>query len=128
MTEGVGQAFRRRAQSNSDETVLVAFPMPEIKISDQDENISIPTEDPVNILGFTTVVNGRPVKTEVQQRVFANGVDRTQLLTSLKIPLAPHLQATNQALDKLPKDRSRRSIYPMACPLLNSPQWYSPPP
>lgn len=101
----VSVRYRFFNKSNRDVTVLVAFPMPEIKISGPDENISIPTEDPVNILGFTTVVGGRPVKTEVQQRVFANGVDRTQLLTSLNIPLAPHLQSTNAALDKLPKDK-----------------------
>ena len=101
----VSVRYRFFNKSNQDVTVLVAFPMPEIKISGPDENISIPTEDPVNILGFTTVVNGRPVKTEVQQRVFAAGVDRTQLLSSLNIPLAPHLQATNAALDRLPKDR-----------------------
>jgi Domain of unknown function (DUF4424) len=101
----VSVRYRFFNKSSQDVTVLVAFPMPEIKISGPDENISIPTEDPVNILGFTTVVNGRPVKTEVQQRVFASGVDRTQLLTSLNIPLAPHLRATGDALDRLPKDR-----------------------
>jgi hypothetical protein len=101
----VSVRYRFFNKSSQDVTVLVAFPMPEIKISGPDENISIPTEDPVNILGFTTVVNGRPVKTEVQQRVFASGVDRTALLTSLKIPLAPHLRATGDALDRLPKDR-----------------------
>jgi hypothetical protein len=101
----VSVRYRFFNKSNRDVTVLVAFPMPEIRISGPDENISIPTEDPVNILGFATAVNGRPVKTEVQQRVFANGIDRTQLLTSLKIPLAPHLPATNAGLDRLPKDK-----------------------
>jgi hypothetical protein len=103
--EQVTVRYRFFNKTNNDVSVLVAFPMPEIKISGPDENISIPTEDPVNILGFTTVVDGRPVKTEVQQRVFASGIDRTQLLSSLNIPLAPHLRATNEALDKLPKDR-----------------------
>jgi Domain of unknown function (DUF4424) len=86
-------------------TVLVAFPMPEIKIDEMDQNIAVPTEDPVNFLAFTTTVNGQPVKTEVEQRVTAAGLDRTALLRSLNIPLAPHLQATNDALDKLPKDK-----------------------
>lgn len=101
----VSVRYRFVNKSNRDVTVLVAFPMPEIKIGGPDENISIPTEDLVNILGFTTVVNGRRVKTEVQQRAFAAGVDRTQLLSALNIPLAPHLQATNAALDRLPKDK-----------------------
>lgn len=103
--EEITVRYRFFNKSNDDVTVLVAFPMPEIKISDEDDNISIPTEDPVNILGFTTVVNGQPVKTEVQQRAFVNGIDRTQLLTSMNIPLAPHLQATRDVLDRVPKGR-----------------------
>jgi Domain of unknown function (DUF4424) len=97
--------YRFFNKSASDVTVLVAFPMPEVRIEEQDQNISLPTEDPVNLLAFATTVNGKPVRTEVEQHVFAAGIDRTQLLRSLGIPLAPHLQATNQALDRLPRDR-----------------------
>ena len=43
-------------------TVLVAFPMPEIRIDEPDQSIALPTEDPVNFLAFTTTVNGAPVK------------------------------------------------------------------
>jgi hypothetical protein len=68
-----------------------------------DAMLSVPTEDPVNLLGFTTQVNGKPVATEVEQRVTAAGIDRTALLRSLGIPLAPHLRATNEALDRLPR-------------------------
>jgi hypothetical protein len=88
-----------------DVTVLVAFPMPEVRIAGPDEIISLPTQDPVNLLAFTTTVNGKPVKTQVEQHVFAAGIDRTALLTSLGIPLAPHLQPTNDALDRLPRDK-----------------------
>jgi hypothetical protein len=79
--------------------------MPEITVEGPDSNIALPTEHPVNLLGFATTVNGRPVKTEVEQRVFAKGVDRTALLRSLGIPLAPHLRSTDQALDRLPRDK-----------------------
>jgi hypothetical protein len=103
--EQVHVRYRFFNKTDKDVTVLVAFPMPEIRISGPSENIAIPTEDPVNILGFATTVNGKPVKTEVEQRVFAAGLDRTELLRSLKIPLAPHLQSTGAALDKLPKDK-----------------------
>ncbi len=54
---------------------------------------------------FTTTVNGKPVAIEVEQRVVAAGLDRTQLLRTLGIPLAPHLQVTNEALDRLPRDK-----------------------
>jgi hypothetical protein len=97
--------YRFFNKSASDVTVLVAFPMPEVRIEEQDQNIALPTQDPVNILGFATTVNGKPVKTQVEQHVFAAGIDRTQLLMSLGIPLAPHLAATNEALDRLPHEK-----------------------
>jgi len=92
-------------KANKDVTVLVAFPMPDIKIDGPDDNISVPTTDPVNLLAFNTSVDGKATETKVEQRVLAIGVDRTQLLQSLGIPLAPHLISTNQALDRLPPDK-----------------------
>jgi hypothetical protein len=86
-----------------DVTVLVAFPMPEIKIDGQDDNIAVPTEEPVNILDFHTTAGGKPVTTEVEQRVFAADIERTQYLRDLGIPLAPHLPSTSAALDRLPR-------------------------
>ncbi len=92
-------------KSNKDVTVLVAFPLPEIRISGEDDNIAVPTQDPVNFVGFKTTVNGKPVTTQVEQRVTAVGIDRTQYLRALGIPLAPQLAATDKALDALPKDK-----------------------
>lgn len=90
-----------------DATIRVAFPMPDITVAHQDENISVPTESPDNFLQFTTMVNGRPVAAEVEQRVFARGREQTQFLKGLGIPLAPHLAATNAALDRLqPTERT----------------------
>ena len=97
--------YRFFNRSDQDVTVLVAFPMPDIKIEGPDENISVPTSDPVNLLGFATSVNGQPVATKVEQRVIAAGLDRTQMLRVLGIPLAPHLADTNDALDRLPPDK-----------------------
>jgi hypothetical protein len=92
-------------KSGKDVTVLVAFPLPEIRISEMDENIAIPKEDAVDPFGFATTVNGKPVSTQVEQRVTAVGLDRTQYLRDLGIPLAPQLAATDKALDALPKDK-----------------------
>ena len=90
--------------SDHDVTTLVAFPLPDIK-GEPDLNIAVPTEDPVNFVGFKTVVDGAPVTTQVQQRASALGLDQTALLNSLGIPLAPQLEATGQALDALPRDK-----------------------
>jgi hypothetical protein len=92
-----------------DVTTLVAFPMPEIVIDHADTNISIPTEDPENILGFSTLADGRLVATRIEQKVLANGIDRTDMLRGLGIPLAPHLRGTAEALDRLP-EQSRREL------------------
>ena len=86
--------------SNKDISSTVAFPMPDITISDDD--IAIPTDDPQNIVGFSTVVAGRPVSTQVEQRAFARGVDQSALLRRLGIPLSPHIEDTHAALRRLP--------------------------
>src|SRR5215467_14657217 len=96
-TRQVDVRYRFFNKAANDVTVLVAFPMPEVRVAGPDGDISLPTQDPVNLLAFTAVVNGKPVKTQVEQHVFAAGIDRTALLTGLGIPLAPHLQPTNDA-------------------------------
>jgi hypothetical protein len=87
-----------------DQTVLVAFPMPDITVEGEDDNLAIPTQNPHNIMGFSTFVDGRRVtSTNVEQKAVKDGVDRTALLKRLGVPLAPHLQGTGKALDRLPK-------------------------
>ena len=104
-TREVHVRYRFFNSSPRDVTVLVAFPMPEIHVDGPDENVSVPTDDAENFLAFTTTVNGKPVATSVEQRAVAVGLDRTQLLRTLGVPLAPHLPATREALDRLPPDK-----------------------
>src|SRR5215213_9510723 len=42
--------YRFYNKSDKDVTVLVAFPMPDIKVDEADQNIAVPTEDPINFL------------------------------------------------------------------------------
>jgi len=88
--------------SAKDITTLVAFPMPDISGGNPDELISVPTEDPENPLNFATTVDGKPVAVRLEQKAFAGGLDRTEVLRRLGVPLAPRLAATNAALDRLP--------------------------
>jgi hypothetical protein len=97
--------YRFFNSSPRDVTVLVAFPLPDVHVDGSDESVSVPTEDPENFLAFTTTVNGKPVATAVQQRAIAVGLDHTQLLRSLGVPLAPHLATAREALDRLPADK-----------------------
>ncbi|HWJ73403.1 MAG TPA: DUF4424 domain-containing protein [Kaistia sp.] len=90
--------------SDKDVTTLVAFPMPDIKGA-LDFIEAVPVDDPVNFLGFRTTVDGKPVEAKVQQRASALGIDQTDFLTALAIPLAPQLDVTRAALDKLPQDQ-----------------------
>ncbi len=77
--------------NQSDKAVVtqIAFPMPDIPYGVDDFNFAIPTDDPQNILGFTTAVDGRPVVASVEQKAFLGGVDRTDDLRRLGIPIAP---------------------------------------
>jgi hypothetical protein len=104
-TSEIRVRYRFFNKSDRDITVPVAFPMPEIRIEHQDQNISVPTEDGVNLLDFVTQVDGGRVETKVEQRVFSGGIDRTQFLRERGIPFAPHLRSTNDALDRLPRAR-----------------------
>jgi hypothetical protein len=81
--------------------LLVAFPLPDIHV-EAEGDVSIPTGDPDNPFGFTTTFDGRTLPVQAHRYAFAAGVDRAALLSSLGIPLAPHLQATREALAKLP--------------------------
>ena len=98
--------------NTSDQSVtnLVAFPMPDITVDNPDWNVVVPTDDPVNFLAFSTQANGQKVTTQVQQKASAMGVDRTAMLQSLGLPLAPQLKATYDALDALPKDKWQELI------------------
>ena len=95
--------YRFANTSAEDVTVTVAFPMPDITTEGYDDMLSVPTEDPVNILGFATLVDGKPVAAEVEQKTIKHGVDQTAYMKSLGVPLAPHLSSTNEALDRLPQ-------------------------
>jgi hypothetical protein len=61
----------------------------------------------VHILGFTTFADARRVATQVEQRVFGNGIDRAELWRSFEVPRAPHLRDTTEALGRLAEPARR---------------------
>jgi hypothetical protein len=95
--------YRFANTTRRDVTVTVAFPMPDVTTEGFDDMTAVPTEDPVNIMGFETRVDGAPVRAEAEQKAVKNGVDHTAYLRGLGVPLAPHLDATNRALARLPR-------------------------
>jgi hypothetical protein len=97
--------YRIFNKSENEVPVLIVFPMPDIHVETPDDSFAVPTDDPVNLLAFSVSVNGEPVSPAVEQRVIAAGLDRTEFLRNLEIPLAPHLASTNQVLDRLPPEK-----------------------
>ncbi len=65
--------------SNRDIVTKVAFPVPDLPFG-TDSDLAIPTDDPENILCFTTTVNNLPIATLVEQKALLNGIDKTDVL------------------------------------------------
>jgi hypothetical protein len=91
--------YRFLNRSDRDITVHVAFPLPDLKTSTMDDAVMIPTDDPINFVGFATTADGRPVHATVEQKVYVNDRDETQTLTRLRIPLSPY--AAQDVISKL---------------------------
>lgn len=92
--------YRFENLTQSDQPLLIAFPMPDIT-GDFHINVSYPTDDPDNIFGFSTTFDGEPVDARLDQTVFALGVNRTKDLQKLGVPLAPHALSTEEAVNAL---------------------------
>jgi hypothetical protein len=107
-TEEIRVSYKFFNRSDQDVTVHVAFPMPDVRQTEQD--VALPSSDPVNLLDFMTRVNGRPVRAEVEQRAFVGETEHTTLLRELRLPLAPHVSGTNKALDALPKTKQEELL------------------
>jgi len=89
-------------RTDQDISTLVAFPMPDIA-GRPEGDIGVSQTDPTMLTPFTTVVDGRRIVTNVEQRAFAGAVEHTDLLKGLGVPLSPHLPATTEALGRLPR-------------------------
>ena len=68
---------------------LVAFPLPAVGYPDDFDYVPIPIEDDANYVGFSTRVNGDPITLQMEQRALLMGLDRTERLRSLGVPLIP---------------------------------------
>jgi hypothetical protein len=97
----VGVQYRFYNHSDRDITTQIAFPMPDIPYGADDFNYAIPTDDLENILGFTTLVNNRPIATLVERKAFLNGKDETEVLRKVDVPVAPKL---DQKYDNLSQE------------------------
>lgn len=96
--------YRFFNRTDRDVTTLVAFPLPDITAPSDENNFVIPEPDQTtNFVGFRTTVDAKPVAMRVEQRATALGVDRTDLLKSLSLPIAPHAASLPEKLAALPQ-------------------------
>jgi hypothetical protein len=97
----VGYRFFNHAAS--DQTVTVAFPMPDITLDGPDWNIAFPAPDSTNFLDFHIIADGREIHPQYEEKALLHGVDISARLKAYGVPMAPQSEATNKALDALPR-------------------------
>ena len=100
--------YRFRNLTDAPVEVTLAFPMPDIA-GQPEPSVSIPDPAHDNFLAVETTVDGSPADTQIEQRaVLARpdggpAVDITDRLKALRIPLVPTVEATVDALRRLPE-------------------------
>ena len=98
--EEIRVTYEFRNKSDQDESVLVAFPMPEIT-PNWWSPVAFPEGPDDNPFQFETTFNGEPVEATLHQYAYAFGVDRTEYITGLGLPIVPFSQAASAATDAL---------------------------
>ncbi|OBQ74744.1 DUF4424 domain-containing protein [Mesorhizobium erdmanii] len=90
--------------NNTDKDVdaIVAFPLPDIS-GNPEEMPAIPENQNDNFLGFEVTIDGVAAKPQLEQKVFALGIDISADLKAQNVPFNPFGDAAKAALAKLPK-------------------------
>jgi len=69
-------------------TLTVAFPLPDINLADA-STTAFPVGNPLNFVGFSTRIDGKPVSFSTNQQAFSNNKNVTATLTEMGIPIFP---------------------------------------
>ena len=71
--------YRFRNHAEAPVTSLVAFPLPDVDASTEDEgNFVLPDPGSDNFVDFAVTVDGKPVTAAIDRHAFALGIDRTE--------------------------------------------------
>jgi uncharacterized protein DUF4424 len=100
--------YRFINQSPKPVTLTVAFPVPDIDLSEGD-NLAIPANDPTNFLGFETKVDGRPISFTIHQTAVLGTKDISAALQNAGVPLLP-IGAQQTRLAELPQSTRDKLI------------------
>ncbi len=116
-TDEIRVKYEFHNDSDTDQHVLVAFPLPDITGSG-DFMVAVPSDNPADPFEFETTFNGEPVDATLHQYVFAAGIDRSSVLEELGIPFLPFGAETQDALNALdPADQQRLVEMGMVFPM-----------
>jgi len=107
--ESVNVRYQFLNQSPNPVALTIAFPLPDIDLSDPDANLAIPSDDAVNFVGFQTKVNGTPVEFEIRQRAVLGGKDVTDRVRAAGLPVLP-LGTQVDRINALPAQTKERLV------------------
>lgn len=109
-TDEIRVVYTFRNDGGTDQTLLVAFPMPDI-VPNHWSPVAFPTGPADNLFEFETTFNGEPVEATLHEYAYAAGVDRTKLLQKLGIPIVPISQGAVEAVDALDADTTAQLLH-----------------
>ena len=98
--------YEFRNNDKEPHSYLVAFPMPIINPDTYlDSDVSIPNQEQDNFLNFKLSVEGKVVLPKLEMRALSGGLDVTDELKALGIPLNPLANKTRGFLAKFPQEK-----------------------
>lgn len=98
----VGYRFFNKSAKDID--TLVAFPMPDLPAPSDVMQYTVPAPDADNFMRFATTIDGKPVEMKVDKRAVVLGIDRTDRLAELGLPLNPYAARAEDAIARLAPD------------------------
>lgn len=101
--EEIRVVYQFRNTGESDQNILVAFPMPDI-VPNFYSDVAYPAGLEDNSYAFETTLNGQPVDVTLHEYAYAFGVDRTKLVKQLGLPLVPISSLATEAADALDEE------------------------
>ncbi len=98
--------YEFRNNDKETHTYLVAFPMPTINPDSYlDSDVSIPNQEQDNFLNFKLTIEGKEFEPQLEMRALSGGLDVTDELKALGIPLNPLADKTRGFIAKLPREK-----------------------
>ncbi|WP_224702966.1 DUF4424 domain-containing protein [Devosia aquimaris] len=102
--------YEFRNDSGSDQSILVAFPMPDI-VPNFYSPIAFPSGPDDNLFEFETTFDGKPVNATLHEYAIAHGVDRSDVLKEMGLPIVPISGVTQAAVEALDAESQARLLH-----------------